>query len=419
MINRPTNQDLERIAKLSSEYLAALRAMSRISALVARNLVLDIYACEREFIRTFHGLIDARLEGPTAKSWDLALNSEHDWAYRNMSSQVIKNFDDGWQSNNLLLATRVMQCIGEWKGLSIEPAWDARIAEYIKLHGPSPGIKELNIVSEISKNSLDASDDQFNGAKPCSDQNTKATANTRSFGTNVIEHTQKAKSKSVGILGSFAFIVSMALGLLYISSLLYFYIPLIFSKLEGVFGETPLIRLSKIDATRKVKIRLASYHYDLANARLVCELDKVSKQFKSLEQEALASYAPETANLVKPGLAKTLQRISFLKQPGREPYREDCSTGVGYQKYDQYSWFQNESYYGSLFAVAKRKCAKPAIQLVTYADDGHSKVLYKQWIHFKPDPSTGIASSVEFTVPTRVLTSALRISNQASDVRCN
>jgi hypothetical protein len=403
VINRPTDQDLERIAKLSSEYLAALSAMSRISALVARNLVLDIYACEREFIRTFHGLIDAGLEGPTAKSWDLALNSEHDWAYKNMSSQVIKNFDDGWQSNNLLLATRVMQCIGEWKGLSIEPAWDTKIAEYIKLHGPSPGIKVSN------------------RTQPCSDQNTKATANTRSFGTNVIEHTQKAKSKSVGILGSFAFIVSMALGLLYISSLLYFYIPLIFSKLQEVFGEKPLIRLSKIDATRKVKIRLASYHYDLANARLVCEIDKVTKQFKSLEQEVLASYAPEAVNLVKPGIAKAMQRISFLKQHGKEPYWEDCSTGVGYQKYDRYTWIQGESFYGSLFAVAKRKCAKPAIQIITYADAGHTKVLYKQWIHFKPDPYTGVASSIKFIVPMKMLPSGYqtRIWNHPTDVSCN
>jgi len=385
VINRPTFQDLERIAKLSSEYLAALRAMSRISALVARNLVLDIYACEREFIRTFHGLIDAGLEEPTAKSWDLALNSEHDWAFKNMSSQVIKNFDDGWQSNNLLLATRVMQCIGEWKGLSIEPAWDTRIAEYIKLHGPSPGIKVSN------------------RAQPCSDQNTKATANTRSF----------------GIFGKFVYFLMVAI--VYSLWIHHIFFKLQFSKLLEVFGEKPLIRLSKIDATRKVKIRLASYHYDLANARLVCEIDKVTKQFKSLEQEVLASYAPEAVNFVKPGIAKAMQRISFLKQHGKEPYWEDCSTGVGYQKYDRYTWIQGESFYGSLFAVAKRKCAKPAIQIITYADAGHTKVLYKQWIHFKPDPYTGVASSIKFIVPMKMLPSGYqtRIWNHPTDVSCN
>lgn len=381
---------------------------------MARNLVLDIYACEREFIRTFHGLIDAGLEGPTAKSWDLALNSEHDWAYKNMSSQVIINFDDGWQSNNLLLATRVMQCIGEWKGLSLEPVWDTRIAEYIKLHGPSPGIKVSSRASETSKNSLDFSDALLERAQPCSDQNTKATANTRSFGTNVIEHTQKAKSKSVGIFGIFVYFSMVAIA--YSPGIHY-----VFSKLQEVFGEKPLIRLSKIDATRRVKIRLASYHYDLANARLVCELDKVTKQFKSLEQEVLASYAPEAANLVKPGIVKAMQRISFLKKHGKEPYWEDCSTGVGYQKYDRYTWIQGESFYGSLFAVAKRKCAKPAIQVITYADAGHTKVLYKQWIYFKPDQSTGVASSIKFIVPMKMLPSGYqtRIWNHPTDVSCN
>ena len=403
MINRPTNQDLERIAKLSSDYLAALRGMSRISALVARNLVLDIYACEREFIRTFHGLIDAGLEGPTAKSWDLALNSEHDWAYKNMSSQVIKNFDDGWQSNNLLLATRVMQCIGEWKGLSIEPAWDTRIAEYIKLHGPSPGIKVSNRASETSKNSLDFSDALLERAQPCSDQSKKATSNIRSFGTNVIKF----------ILRVVCF---------WMFTIVYpFVTQYLFPKLQEVFSERPLVRLSKIEATRRVEIRLASYHYDLANARLVCELDKVKKQFESLEKEVLASYAPEAAHLVKPGLAKVLQRISFLKKPGKEPYWEDCLTGVGYQKYDRYTWIQGESFYGSLLAVAKRKCARPAIQVITYADAGHTNVLYKQWIHFKPDPSTGVASSVKFTVPMKMLPSGYqtRIWNHPADVRCN
>ena len=431
MINRPSNQDLERIAKLSADYLAALRGMPpripRITALLARNLVLDIFASEREFIRTFQGLIDAGLREPTAKSWDLAIHCKHDWGYKTMSSKVIKNFDDGWKSNNLLLATRVMQCIGEWKELSIEPVWDSRIADHINLHNAIPSIKVSNRASETSKNSLNASDDKFNGAKPCSDQNTKATANTRSFGTNVnieaalqwlaIERTQITKSKCDSIyLWSFTFIVSMALG-----GLSYIYIPLVFSMLEGVFSEAPLVRLSKIDATREVKIRLASYHYDLTNARLVCELDKVTKQFKSLEQEVRASYAPEAANLVKPGIAKAMQRISFLKQPGKKPYWEDCSTGVGYQMYDQYSWSQNESFYGSLFAVAKRKCVEPAIQVITYADAGRTKALYSQWVNFKPDPWTGVASRIKFTVPMGVLPSGYspNIWIDVTDVRCN
>jgi hypothetical protein len=409
--NRPTNQDLERIAKLSSDYLAALRAMPEISTLAARNLVLDIYASEREFIRTFQGLIDAGLNEPTAKSWHLALHCKHDWGYKSMSSKVIKNFDDGWQSNNLLLATRVMQCIGEWKKLPIDPVWDSRITDYIKLHDASPCIKVSNRTSEISKNFLNAYDDQLNRAKTCSDKNSKASANPRSFGANVTKKTQKAQSNNDGIMGFIYFFIVCLV-----------WIPP--SKLIGViasFTEKPLVSLNKIDATKEVKIRLASYYYDLAKARLVCELDEVTKQFKSLEQEALASYAPEAANLVKPGLAKTLQRISLLKQHGKEPYWEDCSTGVGYQKYDRYTWIQGESFYGSLFAVAKRKCAKPAIQIITYADAGHTKVLYKQWIHFKPDPYTGVASSIKFIVPMKMLPSGYqtRIWNHPTDVSCN
>lgn len=417
MINRPTNQDLERIAKLSADYLVALRGMPpripRITALLARNLVLDIFASEREFIRTFQGLIDAGLREPTAKSWDLAIHCKHDWGYKTMSSKVIKNFDDGWKSSNLLLATRVMQCIGEWKELSIEPVWDSRIADHINLHDAIPSIKVSNRASETSKNPLNASDDKFNRTKPCSYQNTKATANTRSFRTNVIAQTETAGRVLVflGISVCFSMVA-----ILYLPQ-----INPVFSKLQEVFGKKPLIRLSKINATREIKIRLASYHYDLTNARLVCELDKVKKQFKSLEQEVLASYAPEAANLVKPGIAKAMQRISFLKQPGKKPYWEDCSTGVGYQMYDQYSWSQNESFYGSLFAVAKRKCAKPAIQVITYADAAHTKVLYKQLIHFKPDPLTGVASRVEFRVPMGVLPSGYnpKVWITATDVRCN
>jgi len=412
VINLPTNQDLERIAKLSSDYLAALKAMPGISTLAARNLVLDIYASEREFIRTFQGLIDAGLNKPTAKSWHLALHCKHDWGYKTMSSKVIKNFDDGWQSNNLLLATRVMQCIGEWKKLPIDPVWDSRITDYIKLHDATTNIMVSNRASEIPKSSLNAYDDQLNCAKPCSDKNIKASANPRSFRTNATKPTPKAQLKYDSIEFIFSILVLISVCSTHNSFIL---------KLIASFTEKPLVSLNKIDATKEVKIRLASYYYDLAKARLVCELDKVTKQFKSLEQEALASFAPEAANLVKPGLSKTLQRITFLKKPGRYPYWEDCSAGVGYKMHDRYSWKQNESFYGSLFAVAKRKCDNPAIQVITYADAAHTKVLFKQWIHFKPDPSTGVANRVEFTVPMEVLPSGYdsKIWIKTTDVRCN
>jgi len=419
--NRLTRQDLERIDKLSSDYLVALRGMPRVSASTARNLVLDVYATEREFIRAFQRLIDAGLEEKTAKSWVLALNAAQDWEYKNMSSQVIQNFEDEWKSNNLLLATRIMQCIGEWRGLSVEAAWDARLTEYIKNNALSPSPKGSNRAYETGKNPLGPSDDQLNGAQPCLDQSTKPKANPISSKSIAIEHSQKVKSKSDRIWESLA----TTLGFAIVGSSVYF---VNFPKLQGIFfiffppdSETSLVGLSDIDASRKVKERLASYHYELANARLVCELDQVARKFRSLKKEALSSYAPTAGTLVEPGLAKALQKISFLKQPGKESYWEDCSIGVGYQKYDQYSWYRNESYHGSLFAVAKRECTKPAIQVITYADARFTKVLYKQWVYFKPDSSTGIASKVKFTVPTSVLPSGNGASvwNIASGVRCN
>lgn len=133
-MNRSTlDGEYIRAEAITKEFRLALRTLDKPKAIGIRNLVLDLYASEQSFIRLFQRQIDAKLSNPIAKSWEWAINADHDWAFRNMSAQVIEHFDDNWATCNRLLVTRIMQSIGKWKRLSPDPTWEARIIEHFAL----------------------------------------------------------------------------------------------------------------------------------------------------------------------------------------------------------------------------------------------------------------------------------------------
>ncbi|MCP9784414.1 hypothetical protein KBY83_14025 [Cyanobium sp. WKJ7-Wakatipu] len=155
------------------------------------------------------------------------------------------------------------------------------------------------------------------------------------------------------------------------------------------------------------------------NARLVCELDNIANRFKSLSSEASSLKALEVKGQADVGAKIAVERISQINQPGKAEYWENCSVGVGYDFYDNYTWDIGSTYRGTIFGVAKKDCKSPALELQFAADSQYKKILFSKWVLFSPSPDTGIAQSIPFEVPASSLNGVSAVWPRVASVACN
>ena len=394
------SRDLERLDNLGEAFVGALRKLPNKSASSTRNLVLDFYASEKDFIRIFQKKIDPTLSEPIAKSWEWAVNADTYWVYRNMSRQVIDHFDDKWTTSNLLIITRVMQCIGKWKQFTPEPSWEARIAEHIYLDGLKEG--SSNSKSSFSRaahrNPNLRQHQEHSSSQPLNTTrqlNTKLTNNAKQADTSTRSSASRPSNGLSLLLMLGLFIVGSGVGMLRNPN-----------ADDTTVPETEASAPTSTEAPAKLELleqRYAQYKIDLANARLVCELDNVVYRFQSLASDASQQDAESLATQANQGRQDALSRIQKLKQPGEDEYWESCSEGVGFQRYDKYNWTYGDDFKGQFFAVAKKDCINPAIGLSVYADKALTKKLHSQWVTFSPNSESGIADKISFSVPARDL----------------
>ena len=418
MNRNATKTEFSRLEVITSEFLLALRESGVPNAYRARNLVLDYYATERAFIRLFQIKVDARLASPTAQWWDLAVNADHVFSYRYMSTQVIKHFDDNWTTYNRLLATRIMQSLGKWKRLSPDPTWEARIIEHFALTStgtnPSTIPETQDLDSRLTKPGYIPRNRSAAASRPSPKQ-------AKSNQPTPVRHTSPQNAPAVWWLA--------IRQLLLVAVLVPMALPVILDSIsiqpsrqqvdQESFEANP--RDMKIDKNfQELQSRLGQYKSELVNARLVCELDAVAGRMKSLATDArkinFVSIAKDTEQI----LSQVLKRIARIKQPGKQQYWESCAEGVGYQSYDKYEWMAGGDFKGKFFAVAKKDCINPAIGFNVYADKGLTKKLHSQWVKFTPNVEEGIADNVIFTVPSSSLPqSEGSYVWWAYDVKCN
>ncbi|MFM7312803.1 MAG: tetratricopeptide repeat protein [Cyanobium sp.] len=173
---------------------------------------------------------------------------------------------------------------------------------------------------------------------------------------------------------------------------------------------------SSVQATEQISQQLSQAQELATNARLICEHQQVLNALSQInDSQANASQLDEKKQLSQ----KANAAIRELDAPGREKYWEVCIAGVGFQRYDDYEWIYGEDYKGTLFAVASKRCKTPAVRLNAYSTDKPEQKIYSQWISFNPDPQSGKASSIPFTIPASALPSQGSIKWGPTDVLCN
>jgi len=394
MNRKAIETEYSRLEVITSEFLLALRESGVPNAYRVRNLVLDYYATERGFIRLFQIKVDARLASPIAKCWDLAVNADHDWAYRDMSTQIIEHFDDNWTTYNRLLATRIMQSLGKWKRLSPDPTWEARIIEHLALTSPGTNQSTSPVNHYAEPYTAKLSSIQPSASRAASSPSTKQTQSNRPYPARHTDPKNVTTSKS---------------GLASVLALLLF--PTLIAIIGSISNQPSQQQANQESSAaisgdvqvdknfKELQARLGQYKNELGNARLVCELDAVAGRMKALATDARQINALAIAQESEQIASQALNRIIELKQPGQEQYWESCEEGVGFQSYDKYEWIYGGNYNGTFFAVAKKECIRPAVAFNLYADKDLKRKIHSQWIRFKPSEDKGTADNVSVTVP--------------------
>jgi len=394
-MNRSTlDGEYIRAEAITKEFRLALRTLDKPKAIGIRNLVLDLYASEQSFIRLFQRQIDAKLSNPIAKSWEWAINADHDWAFRNMSAQVIEHFDDNWATCNRLLVTRIMQSIGKWKRLSPDPTWEARIIEHLALTSPGTNQSTSPVNHYAEPYTAKLSSIQPSASRAASSPSTKQTQSNRPYPARHTDPKNVTTSKS---------------GLASVLALLLF--PTLIAIIGSISNQPSQQQANQESSAaisgdvqvdknfKELQARLGQYKNELGNARLVCELDAVAGRMKALATDARQINALAIAQESEQIASQALNRIIELKQPGQEQYWESCEEGVGFQSYDKYEWIYGGNYNGTFFAVAKKECIRPAVAFNLYADKDLKRKIHSQWIRFKPSEDKGTADNVSVTVP--------------------
>ena len=405
--------------KLSRDYLSSLKNLPSQSPLLARNLVLDIFAEKRQFIRRFQDVIDTGFSNEPGKHWAKALCADHDWGFQAAATDVISSFDDRWQSSNLLFITRIMQAAGSWCGYLPATSWEERIEEYkLRLipkgssnteNKNNPGSKTLQRDSK-STQAVSSRIETFNKRWATNPHRpSPSLSSSNSVTSNKVIRTQ-SDSSGLAFAGVGIFILVSMFALLSNTQN---------GSVTSSSGTTGSQGNEQLQAERSsLESRLGSYRDLLNNARLKCELSSVESSLKNLTTEASSAGQDDLAQQANSLIAESSNKLKFLDQKGKwGDYSEDCSIGVGYQQFDNYTWEYGSDFRGSLFLVAKRECTSPSVIVKTY-DAKTSQELHSQVVGFTPSIENG-SQNVGYSVPSNVLPNGGSIRNDVAPYKCN
>jgi hypothetical protein len=310
-----------------------------------------------------------------------------------------------------------MQAIGNWIKFTPDPSWEARIMEYVYLDSRSEKyIQPDGPTNSANEHLQSRHPNGYSSQRKDRKPNQQSASHTSKTTANVNRAASTTKSGTTSGLGA----LGAMLGLFLIGSI----VGTLRTQTSGTTSDTANLESSSQPPTTNtfemLESRLVTSKTDLANARLVCELDNVANRFQSLSNDANEQGHRLVASQASQGKSETVARIQRLKQPGKDQYWESCEEGVGFQSYDKYSWIYGGDFNGKLFAVAKKKCISPAIEFNVYADKALTKKLYSQWVRFTPSAEEGIADNVQVTVPADSLPKYEGSSIWWSyNVRCN
>lgn len=343
------NQNSKGMTILMKDYSEALFELTLVTPTIVRNLVLDIYASEKEFIREFQQHIDPKLEKAIAKYWDFAIKTLDKTIYLNNALNVIKAFENEMISSNPLVATQIMQCIGQWKGFSENPKWASQISEYInnqtqrpstKTYSPAQGLAK-EYISE-NKEKLQTLSSQSNSTRnSIGNKSTPCTSHSQSAPPFALNNLRSKSPVSRGYIAACASAISLLIIANYLSSL------------SGSYVITITKEKIKELESRSMK------------ANLICEYNPIIEEAKTLSVSGSANIARKNAII-----RSAKEKISYLNQPAKYKYVEDSNCSYGFQ------WFDQPNFAGEprAFIVTSKRCTSPVLHYVQSYDKSFSKI---------------------------------------------
>jgi hypothetical protein len=289
------NQNSKGMSILMKDYTEALLELTLVTPTIARNLVLDIYASEKEFIRKFQQHIDPRLEKATAKYWDFAIKTLDKSIYINNSCKVIKAFQNEMISRNELISTQIMQCIGQWKGFSENIEWANQIAEHTNNQTQSPSAKAYSLTQKLAIEYISEDKKRSEVLSSKSYHTKNIITNTPATGTSIsttappfaLNHLGVKNTRSRNLIALCA-AISLFIFANYLSSL------------SG----------SIIISTANEKINELENRSTKAN--LICEYNPIIEEAKTLSVSESANISRKNA-IVR----RAKEKISYLNQPAK------------------------------------------------------------------------------------------------------
>jgi len=397
---------------LSSSLLDELKEVKTPNPHIARNLVLDIFAVERSFVRTFQQYVDSGLESSTGKNWAWAVNAEHDWAFRSMGTQVIDRFDDSWKSFEIVHIIRIMNAIGSWRKYTSSPKWEERIETHlIYLYKNTASAVHTSVASSMHKYHQDITSSSL------SHENTApgATLSAARISIPSTKLTGKPSKTSpdrsgLGFAGASLFLLICTIGIL--------------SNTKNASNTSPSepgrgTFQDEVSSIRSsLQSKLTSHQSELNDARLMCQYSSAEQKFLNLSVEANAQRHPDIADIAKSEASRASQKIMFLNQKGKyQDYTENCDVGIGYQLFDNYNWVEGSDFKGTLFLVAKRDCLSPSV-MHRVLNSKTGQELYYHSIPFSPSTTDG-TQRVNFSIPGSALGDSESVDHKISAEKCN
>jgi len=359
-----TNHNSKRMTILTKEYSEALLELTLVTPIIVRNLVLDIYASEREFIREFQQYIDPRLEKATAKYWDFAIKTLDKSIYINNSRKVIKAFQNEMISRNELIATQIMQCIGQWKGFSENIEWANQIAEHTNNQTQSPSAKAYSPTQRLAieyisedKEKLHTVSSQSNSTQnSIENKSVPGTSHSQSAPPFALNNPRGKRSTSSGwdvVVICTVFILLPILGI---------------ANIMIINSGNNLPKINSSESNNK----LNELENRSTKANLICEYNPIIEEAKTLSVSGSANIARKDA-IVR----RAKEKISYLNQPAKYKYVEDSNCSYGFQ------WFDQPNFAGEprAFIVTSKRCTSPVLHYVQSYDKSFSKIAAKSSIN--------------------------------------
>jgi hypothetical protein len=413
--------EYESACALAGDYLDALQTFTKPNPHATRNLILDIFAQERAFVRCFQALVDPKLESRAGQHWASAVLAEHDWSFQNMGTLIINDFNDNWHTSNCILAICIMQALGTWLGYAPHPSWKDYIENRRLSFCPDqPGFDSSQIASnrpyerkgltrplDLRENS------QSRIAKHRQNSGPEVLARLPNSQVNAPTFTSNyASSKPNVIVLAFACTALSIGGFIVIA-------PTLVNTTSSNSNQATQQPSNehRNEPLAHLQTTLNSYTEQLRNSRLVCEYAAVDQNFQSLIVYASAANRDDLVKAARRLAAEAQKRMSNLNQSGITAYREDCSIGIGYQPFDSFTWKSGSDFRGTLFLVAKKDCLSPSVEVKTI-EAGTSQQLFSQVISFNPSLKDG-SHRVGYSVPAAALENARTIKNVIHSLKCN